>query len=127
MSESVLVVLPLPSGLLSPNHTTGSFGGRMQKAAAIKAYRAKARAVAEELDVETGPWWRATVAVAFFHARKNRRDDVNHLASLKPAYDGLVDAGLLEDDDSESLTTLGCTFAIDKKAPRVELLVTRLA
>lgn len=122
----MLIVLPLPSGLLSPNHTTGSFGGRMQKAAAIKSYRAKAKTVAEDLGVESGPWGRATVGVTFYHSRKNRRDDVNHLASLKPAYDGLVDAGLLEDDDAEHLTTLGCTFRLDKKAPRVELLVTRI-
>ena len=126
-AESVLIVLPLPSGLLSPNHTGGSFGGRMQKMRAIKSYRAKARAAAEEQGVESGPWERATVSVTFFHGQKRRRDDVNALASLKPAYDGLVDARLLVDDDHEHLVTLGCRFEIDRKAPRVELLVTRVA
>ena len=126
-SETVLIGLPLPGGLLSPNHKAGSFGGRMQIMRAVKSYRNKAKAAAEEQAVESGPWRRATVAVSFFHRDKRRRDDVNHLASLKPAYDGLVDAGLLEDDDSEHLTTAGCTFAIDKLAPRVELLVTRVS
>lgn len=127
MSESVLIVLPLPSGLLSPNHKPASFGGRMQVAVSVRSYRAKAQLAAEEQGVETGPWERATVKAAFFHAKKNRRDDVNHLARLKPAYDGLVDAGLLEDDDSEHLTTLSPTFAIDREAPRVELLIERVA
>lgn len=125
MSESVLIVLPLPHKILSPNAMTGSFGGRMGKASAAKAYRKKAAAVAEELGV--GPWDRATVAVTFFHPKKNRRDDVNHLAMLKPAYDGLVDGKLLVDDDAEHLTTLGCTFAIDKAAPRVELRIERVS
>lgn len=127
MNEAVLVVLPLPHKILSPNAMTGSWRGRMGKASAAKAYRAKARAAAEALGVESGPWARATVRVTFFHAKKNRRDDVNFLASLKPAYDGLVDACLLEDDDAEHLTTLGATFEIDKAAPRVELAIERTA
>lgn len=127
MTESVLIVLPLPSGLLSPNHKGGSFGGRMQIMGAVKAYRAKAKAAAEDQGVESGPWPKATVRATFYHREKRRRDDVNAMASLKPAYDGLVDARLLEDDDSEHLITLPCLFQIDKKAPRVELLVTRLS
>ena len=54
-----------------------------------------------------------------------RRDDVNHLAMLKAAYDGCVEAGLLPDDDREHLRTTGCQFLIDKKSPRVELTFTR--
>lgn len=125
--ENVLIVLPLPPATLSPNRPGGSRGGRMAKAAAARAYRARARSAAEGIGVETGPWQRATVSVVFFHPTKRRRDDVNHLAMLKPAYDGLVEAGLLEDDDSAHLTTLGATFRLDRKAPRVELAVERLA
>lgn len=125
-AETVLVVLPLPHKILSPNAMTGSWRGRMGKAAAAKRYRALARAEAEAQGVETGPWERATVAVTFFHDRKRRRDDVNFLAAMKPAYDGLVDAGLLEDDDAEHLVTLGATFEVDKDAPRVELHLTRV-
>jgi hypothetical protein len=44
---------------------------------------------------------------------------------LKSAYDGVVDAGLLVDDDSEHLTTLPASFAIDRDCPRVELTFTR--
>lgn len=129
MSETVLIVLPLPPRILSPNVMTGSRGGRMAKAQAAKLYRERAKRGGQAWTSTWGggPWARATVSVRFFHATRRRRDDVNFLASLKPAYDGLVDAGLLEDDDAEHLTTLGATFEVDREAPRVELLLTRLA
>jgi hypothetical protein len=97
----------------------------MRKAAAAKRYRRLAREAATALGVESGPWSRATVQATFYHAQARRRDDVNHLAMLKPAYDGIVDAGLLADDDSEHLTTLPARFALDRECTRVELLVTR--
>lgn len=123
MTESVLVVLPLPHSCLSPNRPPGSIGGRMKKAAAAKRYRCLAKEAAEAEGA--GPWERATISAAFFHRQKRRRDDVNALASLKSAYDGLVDAGLLVDDDAEHLTTLPATFAIDRDHPRVELRIER--
>ena len=71
----------------------------MRKASAAKGYRRRARREAEQQQVVSGPWPKATVQAAFFHKQKRRRDDVNHLAMLKPAYDGLVDAGLLDEID----------------------------
>jgi hypothetical protein len=44
---------------------------------------------------------------------------------LKSAYDGVVMAGLLPDDDREHLRTLGAEFYVDTKNPRVELVFTR--
>jgi hypothetical protein len=44
---------------------------------------------------------------------------------LKPAYDGIVDSGLLIDDDSEHLTTLPASFEIDEVS-RVELFITKV-
>lgn len=127
MPETVLVVLPLPPRVLSPNVFTGSRGGRMQKAGATKGYRAQASRAAEELGVESGPWQQATVQATFYHRDRRRRDDVNSMAMLKPAYDGLVDAGLLVDDDAAHLTTLPATFAVDREHPRVELRIERIA
>jgi hypothetical protein len=46
---------------------------------------------------------------------------------LKAAYDGIVEAGLLVDDDSAHLTTLPAAFDIDRDTPRVELTITRTA
>lgn len=124
MSESVAIILPLPPAVLSPNRPCGSRGGRFARAAAAKKQRRLAREAIEAQRIESGPWEHATVKATFVHATKRRRDDVNHLAMLKAAYDGIVDAGLLVDDDSSHLTTLPCSFALGRE-PRVELLITR--
>jgi len=125
VDETVTIILELPNRVLSPNSPPGSFGGRMQKAASAKRYRRLAKEAVIAEDIASGPWHRATIRATFYHKQKRRRDDVNHLAMLKPAYDGLVDAGLLADDDSEHLTTLPATFCIDRKCSRVELAITR--
>lgn len=126
MKETALIVLPLPPPQLSPNRKPGTRGGRMAHARAAREYRELAKRVAGAW-VDGPPWAKAAVRARFFHSTKRRRDDVNFLAALKPAFDGLVDAGLLEDDDAAHLTTLGATFELDKDAPRVELLVERVA
>lgn len=117
-----LIVLPLPTRALSPN-------GRahyQEKARKVAAYRAQAKRAASP-QVFGPPWERVTARATFFHKVRRRRDDVNHLAMLKPAYDGIVDAGLIVDDDSEHLRTLGASFEIDKHNPRVELLIVRVS
>lgn len=126
MNETVAILLPLPPACLSPNCPPGSRGGRMRKAVAAKRYRKLARIAARESGIESGPWEQATIQAAFYHKQKRRRDDVNALAMLKPAYDGIVDAELLADDDHEHLTTLPATFGIDKLYPRVELTIERI-
>ena len=93
------------------------------RAAASKKQKALAKAAVLAQQV-TG-WGKADVCATFFHKTTRRRDDVNHLAMLKAAYDGCVEAGLLPDDDREHLRTTGCQFLIDKKSPRVELTFTR--
>lgn len=125
MTETATIVLPLPPAVLSPNRPGGSRGGRFARAAAAKKYKRLAHEAAEQAQISTGPWERATVAAKFFHKQARRRDDVNHLAMLKAAYDGIVAAGLLVDDDAAHLTTLPAAFDIDRDAPRVELTITR--
>jgi hypothetical protein len=105
---------------------TWSRGGRFAKAAAAKKYRAEAKAAAESAGIETGPWPLASVTASFFFACRRRRDQDNAMAMLKPAYDGLVDAGIVIDDDFDHLKREAPTFAVDADNPRVELVVTRL-
>jgi len=120
VGESVTITLPLPPKSLSPN-------ARVHwavKAKAVKAYR---RIAACRTGIALGllrPYWtHATTQVTFYHARKARRDPDNLLASLKPIFDGLVDAGLLADD--EYLTHLPVVKLIDSDNPRVVLTITR--
>ena len=124
MNESIMIVLPLPPRILSPNCPAGTRGGRFARAAAAKKY--KRAAFFATLDAARGMRFeKASVAAKFYHKTSRRRDDVNHLAMLKAAYDGIVQAGLIPDDDREHLRTIGAEFFVDKKNPRVELTLTR--
>ena len=124
-ADTVTIILPLPPAILSPNKHVGSRGGRFAFAAATKKYRSVAKEAAEAQQSAFG-WERATVQLTFWHRIKRRRDDVNFAASMKAAYDGIVEAGLVVDDDSEHLTTRPTLFGIDKDHPRVEMVFTRV-
>lgn len=123
MNEALTIVLPLPPRILSPNCPVASRRGRFMRAAASRRYKRLAREAVEAQRV--AGWVAADVRAVFYHKTVRRRDDVNHLAMLKAAYDGCIEAGLLPDDDRTHLHTTGCTFEIDKKSPRVELVFTR--
>jgi len=123
MDETVRIVLPLPPVCLSPN---GQHGHWSQRATATKRYRALARKATQAECVESGPWEQATIKATFYHKTKRRRDGVNHNAMLKPAQDGIVDAGLIVDDDSAHCTTLPPDFRTVKGLTRVEMLITRI-
>jgi hypothetical protein len=125
MSESITIVLPLPGKRLQPNETVGSLGGRFAKAAVVKKYRRITRKAIDEEQIETMPWPRVTVLAAFFHATKRRRDQDNAMGSLKAAYDGIVDSGLVKDDDYKHMERGIPTFGSDSESPRVELTITR--
>ncbi len=125
--ESLRIVLPLPNGLLSPNHTVGSMGGRFAKAGAIKKYRRLTREAVEAEQIETAPWKEITVKPTFFFKQNRERDEDNAIGSLKSAYDGIVDAGLVAKDDHKHMHRESPEFRIDKEHPRVELIIERLA
>ncbi len=125
MNESVTVILPLPNKCLQPNSTIGSLSGRLWKASATKRYRRLAREAVEAEQIETMPWVYVVVQAAFFHATKRRRDQDNAMGALKSAYDGIVDSGLVIDDDYEHMGRGSPTFELDPESPRVELTITR--
>lgn len=124
-SEQIVVTIPLPPRILSPNCPVGSFRGRMMRAAAAKKQKRLAKASAEDAMRDSPGWLRASYKAVFWHKTARRRDDVNHLAMLKSAVDGVIEAGLLPDDDREHLRVTGAEFAIDKEWPRVEIVFTK--
>jgi len=125
MSETVTIILRLPNPMLSPNMPVFSVRGRMARAAMSKKYRREACESTLACNVQTGPWPKAELQATFYHKQNRRRDGVNYNQMLKAAQDGVVDAGLVIDDDAEHLSTLPPKFEIDKKFPRVEITVTR--
>ena len=126
-AEEIVVVIPLPPRILSPNCPIGSFRGRMMRAAASKKQKRLAKASAEDAMRGCPGWTRASYRAVFYHPTNRRRDDVNHLAMLKSAVDGVIEAGLLPDDDREHLRVTGAEFAVDRDWPRVEMTFTREA
>jgi Holliday junction resolvase RusA-like endonuclease len=117
------VTIPLPPRELSPNYTVGSRGARLGKAAKIKKYRQTAYlAGLAAINRRAAPRWVAATARATFYVRDRRRRDAdNALASLKAAFDGLKDAGIVADDSG--ITHLPVVFVVDKERPRVEITV----
>lgn len=125
--ESITIVLPLPDRALSPNQPVMTRGGRINKAVKTKKYRAAAKDAAEAVELQTGPWAKASAREVFYWKDRRRRDVRNAESSMKAAYDGIVDAGVVVDDDAKHLEHQPSTFDIDKANPRVEITIERLA
>lgn len=97
MPDTIVIDLPVPPKILRPNHTIGSFGGRMAKASAIKKYRAACATIAK-----SGPcpgWSNVELKITLRLGKGCREQDPdNIIASMKAGIDGLVDAGVLAGD-----------------------------
>ena len=113
------LTLTLPSKALTPNARCHY----MAKAKATKAYRTQAALVAlAAKPADHTPWKYATAAAVFYVKDRRRRDADNALASIKALFDGLRDAGIIEDDSG--LTHAPLRFEVDAKNPRVEITLT---
>ncbi len=123
-NNHIVISLPIPNKVLSPNYRTATPQGRMMVAAAIKRHRLIAMSAIEAQDMESRQWDFCIVEATFYHRTKRRRDEDNLLGWLKSYHDGIVDSGLAVDDDSKHMRRcIPCSF-IDKESPRVELLIT---
>jgi len=98
---TVTITLPLPPSILSPNERPN----RHDKAEAVKAYRGHAFAEGlVALARAPGPRWRFSRVVYEFFLPDWRPHNIDNLiAAAKAALDGIVDAGILEDDDGVEL------------------------
>lgn len=93
---SIIVQLPLPPRVLSPNARPHY----MTKARAVKRTRQSTCMIARAATESRPLWKRATIQLAYTFARKGRRDPDNLIAWAKANIDGLRDAGILADDDA---------------------------
>lgn len=123
-NESLVIIIPLPNRVLSPNYMTGSISGRMAKAKAAKKQREH---VCKNLEfVCRRNWGKILVEPTFYHKTRRKRDTDNAIGSLKSAYDGIVDSRIVLDDTPEYFIRGEPKFLIDKNHPRVELRITRM-
>jgi hypothetical protein len=120
----VIVTLPLPSPKLSPNKKPAhwSVTASARKKARSDGYLATVKA---RFDCQHVKAFKECQAYPTFFCRtKRRRDGDNAQAMLKPYYDGMVDAGLIIDD--QFICHMPPKFSVDKANPRVEILVRSL-
>lgn len=120
---AIRIEMPLPHKALSPNARVHY----LTKAKKVKEYRAIAHysAIAKTpfSQLPDRGWPEATTQATFYHPTRGRRDADNLLASLKPAFDGIADAGVILDDSG--LVHLPVRKEVDKENPRVEILVAQ--
>lgn len=123
--ESITIVLSLPNRVLSPNWMAGTIRGRYYKASAVKRLRQLTKEAIDAEQIETLPWPMVEVNVTFFWKTKRKHDEDNAMGSLKAVYDGIVDAGLVVDDDSKHMRRIIPIFETDHCCPKVVLTLIR--
>jgi crossover junction endodeoxyribonuclease RusA len=112
----VTLTLPVPSPMLSPNARPHY----MAKAKVTKQHRQAAKLVAMgALNRDEPRWARASVQLAWTFTDARKRDQDNLLARCKAYFDGLRDAGLIDDDSG--LTHLPMTI---EKGDEAKLVMT---
>lgn len=97
-TEPARLVLPYPTPPLSLNHRHN----RWQHAALTKQLRHDAWALAKQAKLG-GPHPRVEVVLHWRPGRKGTYDEENPAPTLKACCDGLVDAGVVRDDDRKQM------------------------
>ncbi len=122
MPDVLTVTVGIPARSLHANSRVHwAIRAKATKKARVESWAAAQIAMHEA--GEQGGWKEATCAVHWYASTNRKRDKDNCLAALKATFDGLVDAGLLEDDSA--LTHLPMVIMVDAKNPRVELHMKR--
>ena len=120
MGSPMVIVLPLPPRELSPNARPHWAA----KARAVRRYRETAY-LSSLAERRARPMRVAKVTARFFFRTRRRRDRDNLLASLKPAFDGIADAGIVTDDSA--MVHMPVEQRVDRANPRVEIAVEALS
>lgn len=118
--QDVRLTLPFPPKELSPNSRVHWRG----KAVFAARYREECgwAGMDAAFGKQEGRWYTVRrgepltppveADVTFVVKDRRRRDEQNFLQMLKPAFDGLVDAGVLVDDNHEVFKVASCSFEI---------------
>jgi Holliday junction resolvase RusA-like endonuclease len=94
-----------------------------KKAQAVKSYRLLTQFRATTaMGLNKLAWKKATVQVTAYFPTARHLDPTNLIDALKSAFDGLQDAGVIEND--KDLWPLRPVIVTRDKNPRVELVIT---
>jgi len=117
------VELPLPNKKLNPNSRVHFMElAKAKKSAKRDAYLAGTSAINKS--PEQFPYDCVWAQSTFFFRDNRQRDIDNHIACLKPYFDGMAEAGLVTNDSF--IIPAPCAFHIDKENPRLILEFYRL-
>lgn len=116
----IVLDLPFPPAALSPNSRK-----QWEKIVAIKAYRDHVGHLAKSVRNQAPAMFPleppVQMRVVFLLNDRRRRDADNLISRFKAGQDGLVDAGILRDDDIRSLLPSYAFEEAKQAAVRVEL------
>jgi Holliday junction resolvase RusA-like endonuclease len=116
---SLTITLPLPPKEVRNNARVHW----AKKAKAVKAYRFEAMFAALQAIAGNAPFWKkANVRVTAYFPTARHLDPDGLIGALKPAFDGLQDAGVIEND--KNLWPERPVIVTRNKNPRVELVIT---
>ena len=129
MPRSITLTFPWPPKELSPNVARRLHWAK--KASAVKEYRETCgwEVIAQMgTDVFGFPYTSPALATVTFHVKDKIRRDIGNLdASLKPLWDGIVDAGILADDDYRHLRHGESKVVVEPKGTkRVEVTLEEI-
>ncbi len=126
MHEQFTICMKLPNKVLSPNYCPASRGGRIAKAVCAKKQKTTTVEAIEQMSIETLQWEHCEVFVDLYYKNKARRDTDNAIGSLKSMYDGIVLAGVVDDDTPDYMTRPEPRMLVDKNEPRAEITIRRI-
>jgi len=122
MSENTTYVVALPAGMTLLN-ANDRIHWRV-RSRITKGLREAAKASA--LDVQIPPLDRIRVQAVLHPHDKRRRDPHNWYPSYKAAIDGLVDAGVIPDDDNKHLLSVEVVLGTPVRHNQIALHITPL-
>jgi len=118
--NSITITISLPPKACRPN---GAHGHWAAKASSKKQYRSEAwAATAAEIKGQPPRWHKARVEIKAYFKTARHLDPDNLVASLKSAFDGIADAGVIAND--KGLWPERPVIDKDAKNPRIELTIT---
>ena len=123
---SIRIITPMPNPDCHA-HTSRSAGANWKKIIATKSDRAVGFARAREALGTTPPpkWGRASILYRFWFAANRGQDLWNFAQMMKAMLDGIVDAGIITNDNHTVLRPCVVDFGgYSKSDPRCEITIT---
>lgn len=120
------LTIPYPDAeTMDALHPHAGGNSHWKKSKGTKASRQHAKILSSP-HAPAEPWNHSRLFLRFFKPNNRILDHQNMLQRMKGTVDGVVDAGVIKDDNDKHLEVFNIMSAVDKKNPRIELVFQRL-